>query len=73
MAAGAVMTYFLPVGSWGIKTLDKVEKGLPKWTLPDFSVVPLKDVITVSLSVAVVILAETLLAENNFAQRMATR
>ena len=69
MAAGAVMTYFLPVGSWGIKTLDKVEKGLPKWTLPDFSVVPLKDVITVSLSVAVVILAETLLAENNFAQK----
>ena len=69
MGAGAVMTYFLPVGSWGIKTLDKVEKGLPKWTLPDFSVVPLKDVITVSLSVAVVILAETLLAENNFAQK----
>lgn len=69
MGAGAVMTYFLPVGSWGIKTLDKVETGLPKWTLPDFSVVPLKDVITVSLSVAVVILAETLLAENNFAQK----
>lgn len=69
MAAGAVMTYFLPVGSWGIKTLDKVETGLPKWALPDFSVVPLKDVITVSLSVAVVILAETLLAENNFAQK----
>ena len=69
MGAGAVMTYFLPVGSWGIKTLDKVETGLPKWALPDFSVVPLKDVITVSLSVAVVILAETLLAENNFAQK----
>ena len=69
MGAGAVMTYFLPVGSWGIKTLDKVETGLPKWALPDFSVVSLKDVITVSLSVAVVILAETLLAENNFAQK----
>lgn len=37
--------------------------------IADFSVVPLKDVITVSLSVAVVILAETLLAENNFAQK----
>lgn len=69
MGAGAVMTYFLPVSSWGIKTLDKVETGLPKWALPDFSAVPLKDVITVSLSVAVVILAETLLAENNFAQK----
>lgn len=30
-------------------------------------VVPLKDAITISLSVAVVIMAETLLAENNFA------
>ena len=32
-------------------------------------VVPLKDAITISLSVAVVIMAETLLAENNFAQK----
>lgn len=69
MGAGAVITYFLPVERWGVKTLDKVSTGLPKWSLPDFSVVPIKDVIVVSLSVAVVILAETLLAENNFAQK----
>lgn len=35
----------------------------------DLSAVPLKDAITISLSVAVVIMAETLLAENNFAQK----
>lgn len=69
MAAGALMTYFLPVDTWGIKTLDKVETGLPKWIIPDFSAVPLGEVITISLSVAVVIMAETLLAENNFAQK----
>ena len=69
MAAGALMTYFLPVREWGIKTLDKVGTGLPKWSIPDFTAVPLGEVITISLSVAVVIMAETLLAENNFAQK----
>ena len=69
MGVGAVMTYFLPIREYGIKTLDKVNTGLPQWTVPDFSVLPLRDVIIVSLSVSVVILAETLLAENNFAQK----
>ena len=69
MGVGAVMTYLLPIREYGIKTLDKVNTGLPQWTLPDFSVLPLRDVIIVSLSVSVVILAETLLAENNFAQK----
>lgn len=69
MAAGALMTRFLPVESWGVKTLDTVETGLPKWCIPDLSFVPMNDVITISLSVAVVIMAETLLAENNFAQK----
>ena len=55
--------------AWGIKTLDAVETGLPKWNIPDFTVVPIREVITISLSVAVVIMAETLLAENNFAQK----
>lgn len=69
MAAGALMTRFLPVESWGVKTLDTVETGLPKWSIPDLSLVPMNEVITISLSVAVVIMAETLLAENNFAQK----
>ena len=69
MAAGALMTRFLPAESWGIKTLDTVEIGLPKWSIPDLSLVPMNEVLTISLSVAVVIMAETLLAENNFAQK----
>ena len=69
MVLGAVLTNILPMTAWGIKTLDAVETGLPKWNIPDFTVVPIREVITISLSVAVVIMAETLLAENNFAQK----
>lgn len=69
MVIGAVLTAVLPLRDWGIQTLAAVEPGLPKWILPDFSAVPLKEAVTISLSVAVVIMAETLLAENSFAQK----
>ncbi|MDY2921847.1 MAG: SulP family inorganic anion transporter [Eubacterium sp.] len=69
MAAGAVMTACLPVKQWGVNTLSAVEPGLPVWQLPDFSAISMKEAVTISLSVAVVIMAETLLAENNFAQK----
>ena len=69
MAAGAVMTKFFPVKQWGVKTLDAVETGMPGWSVPSFTAVSLKEAVTISLSVAVVIMAETLLAENNFANK----
>lgn len=69
MAVGALMTKFLPMDEWGVATLASVEPGLPKWSVPDFGAVPLTDAFTISLSVAGVIMAETLLAENNFAQK----
>ena len=69
MAAGAVLTQVLPMKEWGIKTLDAVAPGLPKWSFPNLMLVPMDEVVTISLSVAVVIMAETLLAENNFAQK----
>ncbi|WP_456082086.1 SulP family inorganic anion transporter [Mediterraneibacter sp.] len=69
MAAGAVLTLVLPLEKWGIRTLETVQPGLPEWRIPDLTLLPLNQVITVSLSVAVVIMAETLLAENNFAQK----
>ena len=69
MAAGAVMTQVLPMKEWGIKTLDAVSPGLPRWSFPDLTLVPMDEVVTISLSVAVVIMAETLLAENSFAQK----
>lgn len=69
MAAGVLITYFLPVGEYGIKTLDAVDTGLPVWHFPQLDAVGIKDSIIISLSVAVVIMSETLLAENNFAQK----
>lgn len=69
MAIGAVMTYFLPFDEWNIATLSAVTPGLPKWSFPDVTKVPIRECVTLSLSIAVVIMAETLLAENNFAQK----
>ena len=69
MVAGACYTRFGNVQEFGIQTLSKVETGLPQWQIPDFSAVSIREAVTVSLSVAVVIMAETLLAENNFAQK----
>lgn len=69
MVAGACYTRFGNVRELGIQTLSKVETGLPKWQIPDFSAISIREAVTVSLSVAVVIMAETLLAENNFAQK----
>ncbi len=69
MAAGALLTYFGPVKEWNIPTLSAVEPGLPHWSIPDFSLIEGTEIIVISLSVAVVIMAETLLAENNFAQK----
>ena len=69
MAVGAAMTKFFPVEQWGVKTLDAVETGLSGWSVPSFTAVSLKEAVMISLSVAVVIMAETLLAENNFANK----
>ncbi len=69
MAGGALLNLLIPLKQWGIVSLAAVEPGLPVWSLPDLTILPLKEVISISLSVAVVIMAESLLAENNFAQK----
>ncbi|MFR7377874.1 MAG: SulP family inorganic anion transporter [Oliverpabstia sp.] len=69
MAAGAIGTAFFHLEDLGIQTLAAVKPGLPTWTVPEFGAIPLKEAVIISLSVAVVIMAETLLAENNFAQK----
>lgn len=53
----------------GIATLPAVEKGLGTIALPDFSVISPIQGMGVSLTIAVVIMAETLLAENSFAMK----
>lgn len=73
MAAGACMTRFLPLKKWGVVTLSAVDPGLMPFALPDLSVIPVREAVTISLSVAIVIMAETLLAENSFAQKSGYR
>ena len=69
MAAGACMAKFLPLKKWGVVTLSAVDPRLMPFALPDISVIPVREAVTISLSVAIVIMAETLLAENSFAQK----
>ena len=69
MIAGAVGSALLPFEDWGIQTLSAVQAGFPKWQIPEFSSVPLTEAVMTGLSIAVVITAETLLAENNFARK----
>lgn len=69
MAIGAGLTAFFHVDRYGVKLLPSVEAGLPKIIWPDFSVLLEhgEDIIVLSLTIALVIVAQTLLATNNYA------
>ena len=64
MALGAIGTVVFQLEDLGIQTLAAVKPGLPAWSIPDFGSVPLKEAVTVSLSVAVVIMAKNRLLLN---------
>ncbi|MGN0145225.1 MAG: SulP family inorganic anion transporter [Clostridium sp.] len=67
MILGALSTIVFHVDRYGVALLSNVDKGLPKLILPDITVIHFKDGFMLSLPIAVVILAESLLAETNFA------
>ncbi len=69
MFAGAAATYFFHLEKYGIKTLPKVTGGLPDFSIPNLFLLKghFYDIILPSLSIAIVILSETLLATNNTA------
>ena len=69
MGLGALATVLFGLPGHGVACLGAVEPGLPALHLPDWSAVSLTEGLGSSLPVAVVIMAETLLAENNFAQK----
>lgn len=64
---GALFSYFAPMERLGIVCLSAVEPGLPRFSFPNLFAIHFTDAIGASLSVAVVIMAQTLLAENNYA------
>lgn len=69
MFVGAALTYFFKIDRYGVALLPAVEKGMPKLVLPSL---PLflrygEDIIVLSLTIALVIVAQTLLATNKYA------
>lgn len=69
MALGVLSTIIFHVDEKGVVLLQSVERGLPSLVIPDFGNVDLTQAAGRGLMVAVVIMAETLLAENTFAFR----
>lgn len=67
MAAGALLSYFVNLTDYGVALLAAVEPGLFALVLPDFASVDIVSCLGTSITVAVVVMTETLLAENNFA------
>lgn len=73
MGLGALATVLFDLPGHGVACLGAVEPGLPALHLPDWSAVSLTEGLGSSLPVAVVIMAETLLAESSFAMRTVMR
>lgn len=69
MIAGVLLTCIGHVDEQGVRLLSQVEPGLPKLMQFDVSGIDFRHVAGRGLMVAIVILSETLLSENNFAFR----
>lgn len=69
MAAGAALTAVFHIDRYGVKRLPQVEAGLPKLVIPDVTVLGENtgEIILLALTIALVIVAQTLLATNNYA------
>ena len=69
MVVGALLTAVLHIEQYGVKLLPSVESGLPSLVLPDFSWLLTHSSLLFleTLSIALVIMAQTLLATNNYA------
>lgn len=70
MVLGALLTLYGNIDrEFGIACLSAVEPGMPRFLFPDLTVIEGTELLGISLSVAIVIMAETLLAEHNFANK----
>lgn len=67
MAMGVLLTKVCHVDAYGVRLLAQVEPGLPRLVMPALAEVDISQAAGRSLIVAVVVMAETLLSENNFA------
>lgn len=71
MVIGAMLTELFHIDRYGVKLLPHVERGLPHFSLPDLSLIEgnARYMIFSSMIVAFVIIAETLMATNEYALR----
>ena len=69
MAVGVVATLLFRVDEQGVVLLDAVESGLPKFHMFQFAGIDWTQAAGRSLMIAAVVMAETLLSENNFASK----
>ena len=69
MVVGAILTIVFHIQDYGVPLLAQVETGLPGLFFPDITQIDLTQAAGRGLMIAVVIMAETLLSENNFASK----
>ena len=69
MIGGAILGYTGFAEKHGVARLENIERGLPAWKLPHFEADMLTEVLTTSFTIAVVIMAETLLASSSYASK----
>lgn len=71
MVLGAMATAFLHIDRFGVKHLPHVDAGFPKLYIPDVTLLRdnTSEIVVLGLTCALVIMAQTLLATNNYANR----
>ncbi len=71
MVVGALLQAVFHLDRYGVKMLSAVAPGLPRLVLPGFSYLSVygKDLIVESLSIAAVVMAQTLLASGSYAMK----
>lgn len=71
MVLGAMATAFLHIDRFGVKHLPHVDAGFPKLSIPDVTLLldNTSEIVVLGLTCALVIMAQTLLATNNYANR----
>ena len=71
MAVGVLLTAALHIDRLGVKLLPAVPRGLPRFSIPDVTLLAgrAQPIAVLSLTIALVVMAQTLLATNSYAQR----
>lgn len=71
MGIGAYVSWKFPVKEYGVQLLPAVRAGLPQLSLPELHILSdyLQTILISSFTIALVIVAETLLATNNYAMK----